>query len=310
MQDKLVVVIGGSGFIGTQIVKGLVSQGAKVIVGCRDIEKTKFLQSIKGLEQVVLSRINVANIEDLKKVLEGADAVVSLVGILHETSTNTFALAQADAPGFIGMEAKTAGVKNIIHFSAIGADKKSLSKYAKSKALGEEFILSEFPETTIFRPSIVFGPDDSFFNRFAKLAIFSPILPLIGGGKTLFQPVYVNDIVKAVLNLLNNSNGDGKTYELGGPSIYSFRELLELMMLYTQKPRLLLNLPFWAARAQARFMEILPNPILTRDQVELLRVDNIVSDDALQLIDLGVSSTSCEAILPTYLNKYTFNKFM
>jgi uncharacterized protein YbjT (DUF2867 family) len=301
MKNMNVVVLGGSGFLGREIVKDLVAKEANVIVGCRDIIKSAFLQSIEGPGQVKVMQMDVTNRSDLKKILEGAHLVVSLVGILYESGTNTFNTTQANAPKLIGIEAKAAGVQKIVHFSAIGADKNSPSKYAASKGTGDESILSVFPESTIFRPSIVFGPDDNFFNRFSSLADFSPVLPLIGGGETLFQPVYVKDISTAVLKVFGDKKSDAKIYELGGPSIYSFKELMELTMEYSQKRRLLLNLPFWAAKIQASVMELLPNPLLTCDQLKLLRFDNIVGEKVLKFSDLGIVPTSCEQILPTYL---------
>jgi uncharacterized protein YbjT (DUF2867 family) len=297
MKNMNVVVLGGSGFLGREIVNDLVAKEANVIVGCRDIIKSAFLQSIEGPGQVKVMQMDVTNRSDLKKILEGA----------HLVGTNTFNTIQANAPKLIGIEAKAAGVQKIVHFSAIGADKNSPSKYAASKGTGDESILSVFPESTIFRPSIVFGPDDNFFNRFSSLADFSPVLPLIGGGETLFQPVYVKDISTAVLKVFGDKKSDAKIYELGGPSIYSFKELMELTMEYSQKRRLLLNLPFWAAKIQASVMELLPNPLLTCDQLKLLRFDNIVGETVLNFSDLGIVPTSCEQILPTYLSNVQSN---
>jgi uncharacterized protein YbjT (DUF2867 family) len=301
MRNMNVVVLGGSGFLGAEIVKALVAQEANVIVGCRDIVKAAFLQSIEGPGQVKVMQMDVTDRNDLKKILKGANLVVSLVGILYESGTNTFNTIQENAPKLIGIESKAAGVKKIVHFSAIGADKNSLSKYAATKGAGDESILSVFPNSTIFRPSVVFGPGDNFFNKFSSLAAFSPVLPLIGGGGTLFQPVYVKDISTAVLKALSDKKSLGKIYELGGPSIYSFKELMDLTMKYAKRRRLLLNLPFWAAKIQASVMELLPNPILTCDQLQLLKIDNIVSEKALTLNDLGIVPTSCEQILPIYL---------
>jgi NADH dehydrogenase len=239
--------------------------------------------------------------QDLRNILQGADLVISLVGILYEIGKYTFNTIQAEVPQMIGVEANKAGVERILHFSAIGADKNSQSKYAVSKAMGEESLLSVFPATTIFRPSIVFGPNDNFFNKFSNMAAFSPVLPLIGRGETLFQPVYVKDISNAVLRVFESTQTVGKIYELGGPSTYSFKELIELTMLYSRRSRLLLNLPFWLADIQASFMELLPKPILTRDQLELLKVDNVVGNKMFTLADLDIIPTRCETILQTYL---------
>jgi uncharacterized protein YbjT (DUF2867 family) len=302
MRNKKIVVLGGSGFIGQEIVKNLVKEKADVTVGCRDIKKAKCLESIRGNGRVSVVQTDVTIQQDLRNILQGSDLVISLVGVLYEIGKYTFNTIQAEVPKMIGVEANKAGVERILHFSAIGADKNSQSEYAVSKAMGEESLLAVFPATTIFRPSIVFGPNDNFFNKFSNMATFSPVLPLIGGGETLFQPIYVGDISNAVLRVLGSEQTVGKTYELGGPSTYSFKELIELTMLYSKKSRLLLNLPFWLANIQASFMELLPNPILTRDQLELLKVDNVVGNKMFTLADLDIIPTACESVLSTYLD--------
>ena len=301
MRKNKIVVLGGSGFIGREIVTSLVNNNVNVIVGCRDPRKARFLEKIEGNGSVSVTQTDVTNRDDIKKVIQQADAIVSLVGILFESRNNTFDAVQANAPGIISEEAKKVGVKKLVHISALGADRSALSKYASSKAIGEELLLENFPEATILRPSIVFGEEDNFFNKFSQMATFSPFLPLIGGGRTLFQPVYVKDVSNAVLKVLYDTKTNGKIYELGGPSIYSFKELMELTMRISKKSRLLLNLPFWLADLQARCMEMLPNPMLTCDQVELLKHDNIVSSGAQTLEDLNISATDCNLILPTYL---------
>lgn len=301
MKKDKVVVLGGSGFIGREIVTSLVNNNVNVIVGCRNPTKARFLEKIEGNGSVNIIQTDVTNRSDIKKVIQQADAVVSLVGILFESRNNTFDAVQANAPGIISEEARKAGVKKLVHISALGADRFSLSKYASSKAMGEELLLEKFPEATILRPSIVFGKDDNFFNKFSRMATLSPFLPLIGGGKTLFQPVYVKDVSSAVMRVLDTTETNGKLYELGGPSIYSFKELIDLTMQISKKRRLLWNLPFWLAQLQARCMEKLPNPVLTCDQLELLKRDNIVSKEALTLSDLDISATDCKLILPTYL---------
>ena len=301
MKNEVVAVIGGAGFVGRNVVRELCKRGARVVVGCRDTESAKFLRSMGDIGQVNLIKVNIANYDQMSRALEGADHVVSLVGILHETRGNTFETVQANGPLILGKIAREKGIKSLVHISAIGADIKSKSLYASSKGLGESHIRDEFEKTVILRPSIIFGPDDNFFNRFANLAAFAPFLPLIGGGRTLFQPVYVRDVSDAVLKVLYYTKTNGKLYELGGPSIYSFKELMELTMRISKKSRLLLNFPFWLADLQARCMEILPNPMLTCDQVELLKHNNIVSSGAQTLEDLNISATDCRLILPTYL---------
>ncbi len=200
--------------------------------------------------------------------------------------------------------AAAAGVKHLIHVSALGADAHSASAYAKSKAAGEEAVRAAFPRATIIRPSIVFGPEDKFFNRFAGMAMMSPVLPLIGGGETKFQPVYVGDVADGIMAVLNSPDAAGKTYEFGGPETYSFRELMELLTAEIGIKRLLVPVPWGLARLQARFAEFLPGPPLTRDQVELLKQDNVLSGSAPGLADLGIQPAAPELILPTFLDRF------
>jgi len=304
MNGKRVTVFGGTGFIGRNIVRELARRGAVVTAGCRDVEHGKFLKPMGGVGQVTPVKADVTNAGQVAKAVEGADMVVSLVGILYQSGSNTFDSVQAVAPGIIARAAADAGAGHLVHVSALGADEGSKSSYARSKALGEAAVREAFADATILRPSVVFGPDDDFFNKFAGLAAFSPALPLIGGGATRFQPVYVHDVAAAAMAALDNGDAKGKLYELGGPTVYTFRELMELMMAHTKRQRALVNLPFWAANLKALFLEQLPKPLLTRDQVELLKSDNVVSDGALGLQDLGLESTPCEAILPTYLDRF------
>ena len=304
MDGKRVTVFGGTGFIGRNVVRELARRGAQVTVGGRDVERAKFLKPMGAVGQVTPIRSDVTNARHIVRAVDGADMVVSLVGILYQSGGNTFDTVQATAPGLIAQAAAETGAKRLVHVSAIGADPDSLSSYARSKALGEDAARDAFANTTILRPSIVFGPDDDFFNRFAGLAGFAPALPLIGGGKTKFQPVYVHDVATAVMAAMNCDESYGKTYELGGPRVYSFRELMELLMAHTKRPRALINIPFWMADMQAMVLEMLPKPLLTRDQVELLKTDNVVADGALGLADLGIEPSACEAILPTYLDRF------
>ena len=200
--------------------------------------------------------------------------------------------------------AAAAGVEHLVQVSAIGVDLHAAADYARSKAAGEAAVKTAFPSATIVRPSIIFGPEDDFFNRFAAMARLSPALPLIGGGSTRFEPVYVGDVAEAIAKCLVDPACAGKTYELGGPRVYTFKELLQLLLREIRRRRLLVPLPFALAEAQARFLELLPVPPLTRDQVRMLRRDNVVSEGALTLADLGIAPTAVEVILPTYLDRY------
>ena len=236
--------------------------------------------------------------------LHGATAAVNLTGILFQRGRQRFDSVHSEGAGTIARAAAEAGVQSLVHVSAIGADPESAALYARSKAAGEAAVRDAFPEAVILRPSVVFGPEDDFFNRFAEMARFSPALPLIGGGQTRFQPVYVGDVAQAAVKALTDPACRGKTYELGGPRSYSFKELLQLLLKTTGRRRALVNLPFGLARLQATFLERLPVPPLTRDQVALLRHDNVVGEGALTLADLGIEATAVEAVIPTYLDKF------
>lgn len=304
MQGKLVTVFGASGFIGRNIVRELAKRGARVNAVCRDVEKAKFLKPMGVVGQVTPMRADVTDASAIARAVNGASIVINLVGILHQSGRNTFDAVQGTAPGLIAKAAKDAGAEAMVHVSAIGADANSASQYARSKAAGEQAVRAAFPEAVILRPSVVFGANDSFFNKFAALALISPVLPLIGGGETKFQPVYVDDVADAVIAALEIPAAKAQTYELGGPEIYSFRELMEMVLKETNRKAKLVTLPFWAASIKATFLELLPSPMLTRDQVELLKSDNVVSAGAKTLGDLGVKPTPVEVIVPTYLDKF------
>jgi NADH dehydrogenase len=304
MRNHRTAVLGGSGFIGRYVVKRLAARGAVVSVGCRSAEEAKFLRPMGEVGQV--QPLNVA-IDDevlLPAFLGGNDGLVNSVGILRESGSQTFERAHHTGPALLARLARDAGVGRFVHISAIGADSRSGSAYARTKAAGEGAVRDAFPTVTVLRPSVVFGPEDQFFNRFATMAMFSPVLPLIGGGETRFQPIYVGDVADAVVKCLDDPATAGRTYELGGPQIYTFREILELLLREIRRRRWFIDLPFGVAELQARLMSILPNPPLTSDQVELLKRDNVVSPGALTLSSLGITPTPVEAILPAYLDRF------
>jgi NADH dehydrogenase len=304
MRDRRTAVLGGSGFIGRYVVRRLAAQGEVVAVGCRDAEAAKFLQPMGNVGQIAAINVSIGDSDLLRAFLAGNSALVNCVGILFERGAQTFELAHHTGPAQLARLARDAGIERLVHFSAIGAEPRSSSAYARTKAAGERAVRDAFPTATILRPSVVFGPEDQFFNRFAAMAALSPVLPLIGGGETRFQPVYVGDVADAVVKCLTDPATAGRTYELGGPKIYSFRELIELLLAEIRRKRLLVDLPFGLASLQARLMSVLPNPPLTPDQVELLKGDNIVAAGALGLADLGIEPTPVEAILPTYLDRF------
>jgi NADH dehydrogenase len=315
MQGDLIVIFGGSGFIGRHLVKALAKRGKRVRVAMRRPHLGHELRVLGDVGQVQLVQANVRFPESVARALEGASAAVNLVGLLYEKGSQKFGAVQADGARTIAEAAKAAGVSRFVHVSAIGADERSRSAYGLTKAQAEQAVRATLPTATIVRPSIVFGPEDEFFNRFADMAKFSPALPLIGGGKTRFQPVYVQDVAEAIANALDRADAQGRTFELGGPSVYSFKQLLQFILTTIERPRMLTPLPFGVAGTMGAFMDAafrlnpFAGPPLTGDQVEMLKTDNVVGvtgDRSIGTIaDLGVSPLeTVEAIVPTYLWRF------
>ena len=304
MRSKVVTVFGGSGFIGRYVVQRLAEQGAIIRVPTRRPERALFLKPLGGVGQINPEPWNPSAEGEVERLLVGTDAAISLIGILFEGRGGDFDRLQGRLPGEIGAAAARQGVERVVHVSAIGADPASPAAYGRSKAAGEAALRASFPQATILRPSIVFGPEDGFFNRFARMSQLSPVLPLIGGGGTRFQPVYVGDVADAVVAALLQPATAGQTYELGGPTTYSFKELLTYLLKVTGRRRLLVNLPFSLATLQAKLLQFLPEPPLTPDQVELLKRDNVVAKDTAGLAQLGIAPTPLEVIVPQYLKAY------
>ena len=305
--DRLVTIFGGSGFIGRHTVRALAQRGWRVRVAVRRPDLAYHLQPLGRVGQIQAVQANLRYPDSVNRAAENSDAVVNLVGILHQSGAQTFDAVQTDGADAVAHAAAEAGAK-LVHVSAIGADTKSSSVYASTKAAGEKAATSAVPDAIIFRPSIVFGSEDDFFNRFAGLARILSGLPLIGGGATLFQPVFVGNVANAIAIALEGGAKPRTVYELGGPEVKTFRELMELMLKEIDRKRLLVPVPFWLAKWQAFVLEILPGKLLTRDQVELLKTDNIVSKKAEReertLMGLGIAPTSMEAILPGYLWRF------
>ena len=302
---KRATVFGGSGFVGRYLVKRLAAEGWVIRVAVRDPVAAAFLKPAGNVGQIVPMRCNVLEDDSVAAAVAGADVVVNLVGILYEFGRQRFDAVQAEAPARIGRAAAAAGAARYIHVSAIGADPASPAHYARSKAAGEAGARSAFSGATIIRPSIVIGPEDGFFNRFARLAQMTPCVPLIGGGRTRFQPVYVGDLADGMMAAIKDESTAGRTYELGGPRVYSFRELMELMLKVIARKNHLMTVPFGLAEILAMVTQLAPVPPLTRDQVLLLEHgDNVVSPGALGFADLGITPQAIEAILPTYLDIY------
>ena len=307
---RLVTIFGGSGFLGRHLTQALAKRGWRVRAAVRRPDLAGHLQPLGMVGQIHAVQANLRYPDSVARAVAGADAVVNLVGILHEGGRQTFSAVQAQGPRIVAEAAAKAGVESLVQVSAIGADANSPADYARSKAAGEAATLAAFPTAVIMRPSIVFGPEDQFFNRFADMARFLPFLPLIGGGETKFQPVYVGDVAEAISRALEGAAKPGATYELGGPEVKSFKALLEYILAITGRSRALVPLPFPIARLQASVMELLPSPMLTVDQVRMLETDNVVGPEALAakrtLAGLGVTPTTIEAVVPGYL--YRFRK--
>jgi NADH dehydrogenase len=304
MATQVVTIFGGSGFIGRYLVQRLARHGWIIRVAVRHPDRALFLKPMGAVGQITPIAANLRHEASVAAAVAGADAVVNLVGVLYERRPQSFAAVHVEGAGRVARAAHAAGARRYVHMSALGADPASPASYGRSKAAGEAAVRAAFPDAAIARPSVVFGPEDDFFNRFAGLARYSPALPLIGGGTTRFQPVYVGDVADALARLVEDSATAGKTYELGGPGTYSFRELLEYLLREIGRRRLLVPLPFALAKLQAAFLEWLPRPPLTRDQVRLLGRDNVVSPGALTLADLGIHPTALELVVPSYVARY------
>ncbi|OIR08030.1 GDP-L-fucose synthase [mine drainage metagenome] len=324
MANRLAVVFGGSGFIGRHVVQHLARQGWRVRVAVRDAEGAAFLKPLGEVGQVVPVHANVGNDASVATMVQGADLVVNLVGVLVSRGKRSFKALHEEAAARVAKAAAAAGVSRLVHVSALGASATSASAYARSKAAGEEAVRAAFPTATILRPSVVFGPEDDFFNRFAALATVSPVLPvfvtdglrprfcgkipcgidLFGSGGTKFQPVYVGDVAQAVLAAAERADALGKTFELGGPTVYSMKRILEMTLAASGRKRLIVPKPMIAAKLLAAVLQFLPKPPLTPDQVKLLAVDNVPDGTAPGLAALGITPTAAEVVLPTYLSRY------
>lgn len=309
LRDEMITVFGGSGFIGRYAVRALVKAGYRVRVATRLPHVANDLKPMGTVGQIQLVQANVRNKASIERAVEGASAVINLTGILAPSGRQTFRSIQAQGAQHIAEAAKAAGITRFVQISAIGADADSKSAYAQTKAAGEKAVMDTIPTATVLRPSIVFGPEDGFFNRFAQMALYTPALPLIGGGKTLFQPVWAGDVGAAILAALESPAAQGRIYELGGPATYSFKALMQFMLATIQRPRLLVPLPWLGAYVIGFAGEIagaLPfvPTVLTRDQVTLLKTDNVVAQGMPGLADLGISPASVESVVPTYLYRF------
>ena len=304
-KDKVICVFGGSGFLGRHIVQNLARQGYRIKVATRYPESAYELKTYGDVGQIVPTACHYKNEDSIREAMEGAHIVINLVGVLFEKGRNNFMSVHCDLPKIIGLKANELGISKLIHLSALGVDT-SQSKYAKSKLAGENALLEVYPQAVILRPSVVFGAGDNFFNMFAKMASFLPVLPLIGGGHTKFQPVYVEDIAEAVTNIVsdNIAETDNPIYELAGPEIVSFKEIYEILLEHINRDRMLVPLPWAVAKMQGMVLGLMPKPLLTLDQVRSLKFDNIKDEQSAGLKELGVTPTAMGVILPRYLSNF------
>jgi len=331
MSRRTVTVFGASGFIGRHVVQRLAAEGAIVRACVTDPEAAMFLKPMGDIGQIVFYKTDIRNRSSVDVALKGADEAVNLVGILSEWGKKTFENVHVEGARNIAEAAVEAGVKRLVHVSSQAADPQSPSTYARTKAAGEDAVKAAYDDATILRPCVVMGAEDHFFNMFAGMSRLSPVLPvfgcplipkvvlfpegkpfeidLYGEGGTRMQPVFVGDVAEAVTTALRSGSSRGQTYELGGPTTYSFKEIMDLLLKYTDRRRFLAPVPFGIASFMAWFTEKLPNPVLTRDQVTLLKRDATVREGSLGFSDLGLSPTPAETVLPTYLGRFRPNRY-
>ncbi|MFC4624359.1 complex I NDUFA9 subunit family protein [Daeguia caeni] len=306
-KPKLVTVFGGTGFVGRAVVAALAKRGYRVRVAVRKPEIAYYMGPLGNVGQLQMVQANIRNRKSVDHVLQGSDHVVNLVGVLSESGKQRFNAVHVQGAKNVAEAAKAASI-NMTHVSSLAADINSPSAYARTKAQGEIAVLEAVPTAVILRPSIIFGHEDRFFNRFANMARFSPFLPVIGGGETKLQPVYVGDVAEAVARAVDGKLMPGGVYELGGPDVQTFRYWMEDMLRVIMRKRAIVSIPWWLASLQAKVLGLLPNPCLTSDQVKLLKSDNVVSEEAKKqgrtLEGMGIHPEAVDTILPAYLWRY------
>jgi len=307
MTDKVVTVFGGSGFLGRHVVQALAHHGYRLRVAVRRPHLAAHLGPLGDVGQIQVIQANIRHQASVARALEGVDMAVNLVGILYESGRQKFTAVHVEGAGNIAHQAQQHGVQRLVHLSALGADLQAPSRYAVSKAAGEATVLESFAGADIIRPSLIFGPEDQFFNKFAGFTRLSPCLPLIGGGITRFQPVYAGDVADAIVRILAKLPGAPHLFELGGPAVYTFKELMQFICRTIHRRRALVPVPYALAKIQAAFLGLLPRPPLTMDQVNLLKADSVVDAQGPGVgtfADLGLQPASLEAIVPTYLARF------
>ncbi len=306
MKQKIATIFGASGFIGRHLLRSLAEKDFRIVVATRSPYLNGHLKPLGNPGQIDLEKVNIYDEDNLRNLIKNSNLVINLIGILNQNSKQKFTNIHEKFPSLLSKICNEFNVEKFLHISALGVSHKINSKYMKSKLKGEEKIFENFRNSIILRPSIVFGPEDKFFNQFAFLSQFLPFLPLFGGGETKFQPVYVGDVVKSINAILDKEEIKANIYEIVGPEVYSFRELLEILLKTINRKRFFINVPFSVAKLQAFFMQLLPNPLLTPDQVEILKYDNVATGANPTLFDLDISPLTIESVLPDYI--YRFRK--
>ena len=301
---KVICIFGASGFIGRHLIRRLTKKDYRIIAATRSPYLHGYLKPLGNPGQIDLEKVNLFDEKRLRTLIKNSDAVINLVGVLYETKKQKFENIHAKFPDLLSKLCSELNVEKLIHVSALGINETTSSQYMQSKLKGEKNILNNFGRSAILRPSIIFGPEDKFFNKFASLAEFFPILPLIGKGLTCFQPIYVDDVAKSIAAVLEKEEVNNNIYELGGPQTFTFKELMEILLKQIKKKRFLVSIPFSFAKFQAKILQLLPKPLLTVDQVEMLKYDNIVTNKYPTLKDLKVSPKTIESILPKYIWRF------
>ena len=304
MKQKIATIFGASGFIGRHLIRSLTEKDFRIIAATRSPYLYGYLKPLGNPGQIDLEKVNLFEEENLRTLIKNSDVVINLVGILYENKKQKFENIHVKFPALLTKLCKEQNIKKLVHISALGINETANSQYMQSKLKGEKNILNNFNRSVILRPSIIFGPEDKFFNQFAALAEFFPALPLIGGGLTYFQPIYVGDVVKSIVTILEKEEINKNIYELGGPQTFTFKELMEILLKQIKKKRFLVPIPFSFAKFQAKILQLLPKPLLTTDQVEMLKYDNIVTNKYPTLKDLKISPKTLESVLPDYIWRF------
>ena len=301
---KVVCIFGASGFIGRHLIRRLTKKDFRIIAATRSPYLHGYLKPLGNPGQIDLEKVNLFDEERLRILVKSSDVVINLVGILHETKKQKFEDIHEKFPDLLSKLCSELNIKKLVHISALGINETVSSQYMQSKLKGEKNIINNFNRSVILRPSVIFGPEDKFFNQFASIAEFFPVLPLIGGGLTYFQPIYVGDIAKSIMAVLEKEEINNNIFELGGPQIFTFKELMKILLKEINKKRFLVPIPFPFAKFQAKILQLLPKPLLTVDQVEMLKYDNIVTNKYPTLKDLKINPKTIESVLPNYIWRF------